>query len=146
MADRASYLSAAFVLAPAVILSQVVVQNGLAVLFPAWVAVGASRARGIDAMGQRLLMLAGMLFALVVSLVPGVIAAAAFAFLAYQVTGTVLILLPAFIVAVIVAGECWLVSRGARPRPGPDGPERGGGDGVAARQGPEIILDTTFID
>ena len=67
-------MAAAFLLAPAIILSQVVVQNGLAVLFPAWVAVGASRARGIDAMGQRMLLLAGMLLALVVSLVPGIVA------------------------------------------------------------------------
>ena len=107
-APRASLFAAAFVLAPAVILSQVVAQNGLAVLFPAWVSVGTSRARGIDAMGQRLLMLAGMLLTLLVSLVPGAIAAAAFAFLAYQVTGMVLILLPAVVAALVVAGECWL--------------------------------------
>lgn len=111
-AHRVSYLAAAFVVAPAVVLSQVVVQNGLAVLFPAWVAVGASRARGIDAMGQRLFMLAGILLTLVVSLVPGAIAAGAFAFLAYQVTGTILILLPALIVALVIAGECWLAIEG----------------------------------
>ena len=111
-AHRVSFLAAGIVLAPAVILSQVVVQNGLAVLFPAWVAVGASRSRGIDAMGQRLLMIAGMLFALGVSLIPGVVAAVAFAFVAYQVTGVILILLPAFIVALAVAGECWLAVEG----------------------------------
>jgi len=111
-AHRLSILAASFVLAPAIILSQVVVQNGLAVLFPAWVAVGASRARGIDAMGQRLLMLAGILFALVVSLVPGVVAAGAVAFLAYQATGATLVLLPAVVVALVVAGECWLAVEG----------------------------------
>lgn len=63
-------------------------------------------------MGQRLLMLAGILFTLLVSVVPGVVVAAAFAFLAYQVTGMVLILLPAFIVAFVVAGECWLAIEG----------------------------------
>ena len=109
---RLPFLAAAFLLAPAIILSQVVVQNGLAVLFPGWVAIGASRARGIDAMGQRMLLLAGMLFALVVSLVPGVVAAGAVAFLAYQVTGAILILLPAIIVALVVAGECWLAIEG----------------------------------
>jgi hypothetical protein len=109
---RASLFAAAFVLAPAVILSQVVVQNGLAVLFPAWVSVGASRARGLDAMGQRLLMLAGLLLTLAVSLVPGAILAGAFAFLAYQATGVVPILLPALIVALVVGGECWLAIEG----------------------------------
>ena len=112
VAHRASYLAAAFVVAPAIILSQVVVQNGLAVLFPAWVAVGASRARGIDAMGQRLFMLAGILLTLVVSLVPGVMAAAALAFFIYQLTGAVPILLPALIVALVIAGECWLAIEG----------------------------------
>ena len=112
MAHRASYLAAAFVVAPAMILSQVVVQNGLAVLFPAWVAVGASRARGIDAMGQRLFMLAGILLTLVVSLIPGVMAAAALAFLIYQLTGAVPILLPALVVAVVIVGECWLAIEG----------------------------------
>jgi hypothetical protein len=112
VAHRASYLAAAFVVAPAIILSQVVVQNGLAVLFPAWVAVGASRARGIDAMGQRLFMLAGILLTLVVSLIPGVMAAAALAFLVYQLTGTVPIVLPALIVAFVIAGECWLAIEG----------------------------------
>ena len=111
-AHRASLFAAAFVLAPAVILSQVVVQNGLAVLFPAWVAVGASRARGLDAMGQRLLMVAGLLLTLAASLVPGAIVAGAFAFLVYQATGVVLILLPALIVALVVAGECWLAIEG----------------------------------
>jgi hypothetical protein len=111
-AHRASYLAAAFVLAPAIILSQVVLQNGLAVLFPAWVAVGASRARGIDAMGQRLFMLAGIFLTLVVSLVPGVIAAGALAFVAYQLTGVFLIVLPALVVALVVAGECWLAIEG----------------------------------
>ncbi len=55
LAQRLSYLAAAAILAPALILSQTVVQNGLAVLFPAWVKVGAGRSRGIEAMGQRLL-------------------------------------------------------------------------------------------
>jgi hypothetical protein len=112
VAHRASYLAAAFVVAPAVILSQVVVQNGLAVLFPAWVAVGASRARGIDAMGQRLFMLAGILLTLVVSLIPGVMAAAALALLIYQMTGAVPILLPALVTAVVITGECWLAIEG----------------------------------
>ena len=111
-ASRASLFAAAFVLAPAVVLAQVVVQNGLVVLLPAWASVGAARARGIDATGQRLLMLAGMLFALGVSLVPGVAAAGAFAFLAYQATGVVLVLIPALIVAAVVAGECWLAVEG----------------------------------
>ena len=44
--------------------------------------------------------------------VPGAIAAGAFAFLAYQLAGATLILLPAVIVALVVAGECWLAVEG----------------------------------
>ena len=111
-ASRASLFGAAFLLAPAIILSQVVVQNGLAVLFPAWVAVGASRSRGIDAMGQRMLLLAGMLLALVVSLVPGIVVAGMFAVAAYLVTGAVMVVAPALIVSVVVLAECWLAIEG----------------------------------
>ena len=111
-ASRLSFLAAAAILAPALILSQVVVQNGLAVLFPAWVTVGASRARGIDAMGQRLLMVAAILLTLVASVLPGTIAALAFAGVVYWLTGTVLIVLPALVVAAVVAGECWLAIEG----------------------------------
>ncbi|MEK6631645.1 MAG: hypothetical protein AABY89_13015, partial [Acidobacteriota bacterium] len=107
-----SYAIAAALLAPAIILSQIVVQNGVAVLFPAWVTVGASRARGIDAMGQRLLMMAGILLTLAVSLLPGAVIAALVTLLVYWLTGTVLIVLPALIVAMVVAGECWLAIEG----------------------------------
>jgi hypothetical protein len=110
--SRASLFASAFVLAPALVLSQVVVQNGLAVLFPAWSSIGSTRARGIDAMGQRILLLAGLLLAIAVSLVPGVIVAAIAASAVYAVTGKLLFVLPAFIVSAVVLGECWLAVEG----------------------------------
>jgi hypothetical protein len=109
---RPSILAAAFILAPAVVAAQVVAHNGLAVLFPAWAAVGATRARGIDAMGQRMLLLAGMLFTLLVSLLPGVAAAAAFAAVVYLLAGTVLVVAPAMLAALVVAAECWVAVEG----------------------------------
>jgi hypothetical protein len=110
--SRASLFASAFVLAPALVLSQVVVQNGLAVLFPAWSSIGSTRARGIDAMGQRILLLAGLLLAIAVSLVPWVIVAAIAASAVYAVTGKLLFVLPAFIVSAVVLGECWLAVEG----------------------------------
>jgi ABC-2 type transport system permease protein len=107
-----SYLTAAAILAPAIILSQTVVQNALAVLFPAWIAIGPSRSRGIDAMGQRLLMLAGMLITLAVSLLPGALIAGVVALLVYWTTGVMLVILPALIAAFVVVGECWLAAEG----------------------------------
>jgi hypothetical protein len=112
MANRASFAIAAAILAPAIILSQTVVQNALAVLFPAWVTVGASRSRGIDAMGQRLLMLAGILVTLAASLLPGALIAGVVAFAVYWITGATLVILPALIVALVVVGECWLAVEG----------------------------------
>jgi len=112
MANRASFAIAAAILAPAIILSQTVVQNALAVLFPAWIPVGASRPRGIDAMGQRLLMLAGILLTLAVSLLPGAAVAGLVAVVVYWFTGITLIILPALILALVVVGECWLAVEG----------------------------------
>lgn len=110
--SRPSIFAAAFILAPAVVAAQVVAHNGLAVLFPAWAAVGATRARGIDAMGQRMLLLAGMLFTLLVSLLPGLAAAAAFAAVVYLITGTVLVVAPAMLAALVVAAECLVAIEG----------------------------------
>ncbi len=63
-------------------------------------------------MGQRLLMMAGILLTLAVSLLPGAVIAALVTVLVYWLTGTVLIVLPALIVAVVVAGECCLAIEG----------------------------------
>jgi len=112
LAHRFSFMAAAAILAPALILAQTVVQNALAVLFPAWVRVGAGRSRGIEAMGQRLLMLAGILLTLLVSVLPGALVAAAFTAVVYWTTGAVLIVVPALIVTLMMAGECWLAVEG----------------------------------
>jgi len=71
---RFSLGAAAILLAPGLAFAQLAIQNGLALLFPAWVALGAQRSRGLDAMGQRLITLGGTLLALVVMTLPGAIA------------------------------------------------------------------------
>ena len=43
-------------------------------MFPAWVPLGSQRPRGLDAMGQRLIMLAATWLLLVVMALPGAIA------------------------------------------------------------------------
>jgi hypothetical protein len=108
--DLVSYALAAAILAPPIILSQTVVLNGLAVMFPAWVSLGTSRARGIDAMGQRLLMMAGILVTLMLSLLPGAVVAGLLIATVYWYTGTLLIVLPALLVAFVVIVECWVVT------------------------------------
>ncbi len=62
----------AVVVLPAFALVAVTLQNGLVVLFPAWVQLGNSRARGFEASGQRILTLFGGMFVLAVVAVPAV--------------------------------------------------------------------------
>jgi hypothetical protein len=71
---RWSFAIAAAFAAPAIIAAQYTVQNALALFFPGWVSLGVQRTRGIDAMGQRLIMLAAILLVLVVFVLPGGIA------------------------------------------------------------------------
>ena len=54
--------------------AQFTIHNGVALLFPAWVPLGNQRPRGLDAMGQRLIMLGGTWLLLVVMALPGAIA------------------------------------------------------------------------
>jgi hypothetical protein len=104
---------AAAALAPAIILTQLVVQNGLAILFPAWIATTNTQSRGIDAMGHRLLTLAGVMVTLVLALVPGAIAGGALGYLLHLIAPQArapVIILPAILAAGVVLGECWLAT------------------------------------
>lgn len=109
VADRFSYMFAAMLLAPGLILAELTVLNGLAVLFPAWVSTGATRSRGVDALGQRLLTTAGILLTLLVALVPATLVAGAVAGAIYFFTGFVLIIIPAAIIAGMLGIECLAV-------------------------------------
>jgi ABC-2 type transport system permease protein len=71
---RASVGTAAALLAPSLAYAQLAIHNGMALLFPAWVTLGTQRARGLDAMGQRIITLAGSWLALIVLALPGAIA------------------------------------------------------------------------
>jgi ABC-2 type transport system permease protein len=95
--DRWMFAVSAFVAAPAVVAAQYTVQNALALFFPAWVSLGNQRTRGIDAMGQRLIMLAAILLALLLFAVPGGIAAAVVWFVLRGVMGAA-VFVPASVV------------------------------------------------
>src|SRR5207248_4315455 len=107
MRGRVPYTAAAMLVVPGLILTQLVVQNALAVTFPAWVSSGAGRPRGIDAMGQRMLMVAGSLVALIVGVIPAVIAASAAGFAYYRVTASRSAVVPAAVVSATLVAECW---------------------------------------
>jgi hypothetical protein len=65
---------AAMLVLPALTLASVALQNALVLMFPAWVSVGNSRARGFEASGQRLLTLFGTFVFLAFVALPAAIA------------------------------------------------------------------------
>jgi ABC-2 type transport system permease protein len=112
---RASAAAAAAIVAPALIFAQFAIHNGAALLFPAWVALGNQRPKGLDAMGQRLIMLAGTWLALVTMALPGV-AAGAIVWLAFRRFIGVGSIVPAAAVAAMILGvEVLLVTEALGP-------------------------------
>ena len=71
--------AAALLLLPGLSLAAVALQNGLVLLFPAWVALGHGRARGFEASGQRILTLVGTMFMLTLFALPAIASGAAVA-------------------------------------------------------------------
>jgi hypothetical protein len=106
---------AAALSAPALILTQVLLHNGMAILFPAWVSAGVARSRGIDAIGQRLIIMGAVTLALTITLVPGLIVAWPVALVLTTVlhdspvaTAVIPVVVSA-IVSFLLAIECWIV-------------------------------------
>jgi hypothetical protein len=72
---RMSTAAAVAIVAPALIYAQLTIHNAAALIFPAWMPVGNQRPRGLDAMGQRLIMLTATLLMLIAMALPGAVAA-----------------------------------------------------------------------
>jgi ABC-2 type transport system permease protein len=107
---RLSLAAAAVVLAPALVTAQLTVHNAAVVFFPAWISIGPQRFRGLDAMGQRLILFAGVLLALVVMLGPGVIAGGLVAFAFYRLAGPISLVPAAAVCLAIVIVEIAFVT------------------------------------
>jgi ABC-2 type transport system permease protein len=101
---RISIGAAAALLTPALVAAQLTINNAAAVLFPAWVPLGRQRPRGLDAMGQRLILLGATWLLLIVSILPGAIVGAV------VWIGLSLVLGPA---AVVPAAGCCAAAIGA---------------------------------
>ena len=100
--SRLSVILATTLAASTLIVTQLVVQNGIAVTFPAWVRITpGTGTSGVEAMGQMLVVMYGGLFvALLAALVPGAVAAVLMFF-----TGG--ILLPAIAFSAVLLVECY---------------------------------------
>jgi hypothetical protein len=105
MTSRVALAVSALFAAPALIAAQYTVQNALALFFPAWVSLGTQRTRGLDAMGQRLIMLAAIVVALVLFAVPGGIAGGIVWLALRRVMGAAVFVPAAVLFAAVVLTE-----------------------------------------
>jgi hypothetical protein len=112
---RASAWTALMLLVPGVVLAQYTIHNAVALLFPGWVPLGGSRPRGVDAVGQRLVMLAANWLGLVLALAPGLVVTAALAIWLRPFVGPAVLPAGAVITTLSVIGEMWLVSGALAP-------------------------------
>jgi len=100
---------------------QLVIHNGIALTFPAWVqSVSNQGEHGLDVLGQRLLFFAGVILLLALGLLPGALAAVIAFFLVNWLVGPIFAALLAWLVVLIIlgveiwAGVRWLGERFAR--------------------------------
>jgi ABC-2 type transport system permease protein len=103
--DRMAVAAALALLTPALVFAQFTIHNAAAVLFPAWVPLGTSRPRGIDAMGQRLILFSGVLLGLIVMMLPGAIAGGLLWLALHRFIGIVVVIPAAVVCTVIVLIE-----------------------------------------
>jgi hypothetical protein len=112
---RVSVGVASAVLAPALVFAQLAIHNGVALVFPAWVPLGNQRPRGLDAMGQRLIVLGGTWLLLLVMLVPGALAGGVVWFLLRRLLGTAAMILAAISCTAVVAAEVLVATEALGP-------------------------------
>jgi hypothetical protein len=100
---------------------QLVIHNGIALVFPAWVqSVSNHGEHGFDVLGQRLLFFAGMILLLALGLLPAALAAAITFFAVSWVVGPIVGAVLAWLVVLTIltveigAGVRWLGERFAR--------------------------------
>jgi Putative ABC exporter len=110
--DRLALAVTAAIAIPGIVIAQLVIHNGAAVLFPGWIVTGASRPRGIEAMGQQMLLLAGTLLTLAVGLLPAAVAAAVIGFPLRWLMGWSGLVPAAVAFVTVLLAESWLAITG----------------------------------
>jgi ABC-2 type transport system permease protein len=115
LAWRLSLCVAAILLTPALVFAQLTAHNAAAVLFPAWIPIGNQRPRGLDAIGQRLILFAAVLLSLVVMVGPGAIAGGIVWFAFFRFVGAVVLVPAAAVCLGIVAVEVMIATEALGP-------------------------------
>jgi hypothetical protein len=108
--DRAVLALIAALAAPLLVVAQLLIQNAAVVLFPGWVPTGGSRPRGIEAMGQQMLMFAATLLALVIGVLPAAAVSALAGLVLYGVAGVIGLLPAGFLFVAVLLVEGVLVA------------------------------------
>lgn len=86
--ERSLILLAAFVFLPGINLLGMIIQNGAALLYPAWVHLGSGRPAGVEALGQNMLMMVAFVALLGATLVlPAAVGGGAFLLLNRGING-----------------------------------------------------------
>jgi hypothetical protein len=104
-------LLAAGLLLPAVTGIQITLQNALVLLFPAWVALANSRARGFEASGQRMLTMFGTAIVLTICTLPAAISGGVATWLLAGLIGAPAMIIGAVIAAAWLVVEVWWATR-----------------------------------
>ena len=107
--------AAGAVLAPALIFGQLTIHNAVALLLPAWVPQGGQRPRGLDAMGQRLIMLGGTWLLLIVMALPGALAGGILWLAFWRLVGAAALVPAAGACALVIAVEVLLATEALGP-------------------------------
>jgi hypothetical protein len=109
---RAVVVISAMLFCPALSLAGLCVQNAAAVVFPAWMSGEArTEGRGFEAMGQRLLTLAGSMVVLTVGLIPSTVLGTLAGLGAAYFVGISGAILGAAVASAVLLLECWLALR-----------------------------------
>jgi ABC-2 type transport system permease protein len=103
------------IVAPALVFAQLLVHNAAALMFPAWVPLGSQRARGLDAMGQRIIMLSGTWLLLVVMALPGALVGSIIWFVLERMVGAAALVPAALACALTIAVEVLLAAEALGP-------------------------------
>ena len=114
-ANRAAAWVSFLILIPGIVLAQYTIHNAVAVIFPGWVPLGAMRPRGVDAVGQRLVLLAANWLGLLVALAPGVAMTFVLSLLLRPILGRLFLPVGALVTTITVVVEMVLVTTALGP-------------------------------
>ena len=107
--------SAALILVPSLVLVQFTIHNAAALLFPAWIPADGSQPRGVDAFGQRLILLGATWLVLLASLIPAVVVSGILGLVLYPFVGIWILVPSAGVAATILLFEVFLATESLGP-------------------------------